>query len=348
MNFNLRDEDLDMAHQKDLHHLAKQCQSHTHSATCYKYWKGPPEPKECHFDLDENNVQLQSSFNSETGEICLRCLDGLVNNFNATILEAVRCNMDIKFIGSGASAKAILYYITDYITKSQLKAYVVYAALELAVGKLGEYNSQDDNLTVHAKRLLQKCAYLMISHQELSAQQVCSYLLDYEDHFTSHKYNNLYWTSFEKLIDDEDPSPSCYSQKQVSTDNTDPENESDSDELDRYHSGKQDENEKEVDIDKENENENDSLETDEHDEICISVKQTGEIVAKANQVVDYQLRGDCLNNISVWIMLPKLKKYLKHLIIKNQMIKMIARMMKMMTHLIPNLKVILQRPLKKF
>ena len=156
-----------------------------------------------------------------------------------------------KFIGSGASAKAILYYITNYITKSQLKAHIAYAALELAVGKLGEYNPQDDDLTVHTKRLLQKCAYLMISHQELSAQQVCSYLLDYEDNFTSHKYNNLYWTSFEKLIDDEDPSPSCYSRKQVSTDNTDPENESDSDELDRYHSGEQDENEKEGDIDKE-------------------------------------------------------------------------------------------------
>ena len=59
--------------------------------------------------------------------------------------------------------------------------------------------------------------------------------------FGGCEYNNLYWTSFEKLIDDEDPSPSCYSQKRVSTDNTDPENESDSDELDRYHSGEQDE-----------------------------------------------------------------------------------------------------------
>ena len=47
--------------------------------------------------------------------------------------------MGIKFIGSGASAKAILYYITDYITKSQLGAHVAYAALEPAVGKLGEY-----------------------------------------------------------------------------------------------------------------------------------------------------------------------------------------------------------------
>ena len=195
--------------------------------------------------------------------------------------------MDIKFIGSGALTKAILYYITDYITKSQLKAHVTYAALELAVGKLCEYDPQDDDLTVHTKRLLQKCAYLMISHQELSAQQVCSYLLDFEDHFTSHKYNNLYWTSFERLIDDEDPSPSCYIQKQVSTDNTDPENESDNDELDRYHSHEQDENEKEGNTDKENENENDSPETEEHDKICISVIQTGEILAKASQVADY-------------------------------------------------------------
>ena len=49
----------------------------------------------------------------------------------------------------------------------------------------------------------------MISHQELSTQQVCSYLMDYEDHFTSHSFNNLYWTSFETFIDKQDPSPEC-------------------------------------------------------------------------------------------------------------------------------------------
>ena len=191
-NLNISGIDLDIARQKDLHHLVKQCQSHTHSGTCYKYWKGPPEPKECRFDLDEKNTRATSSVDPDTGEIFLKCLDQLVNNFNSTILEAVRCNMDIKFIGSGASAKAILYYITDYITKSQLKAHVAYAALDLAVRKLGEYDPQEDDLTIRAKVLLWKCAYAMISHQELSAQQVCSYLMDFEDHFTSHKYNNLY------------------------------------------------------------------------------------------------------------------------------------------------------------
>ncbi|KAJ7823155.1 hypothetical protein B0H14DRAFT_2370282, partial [Mycena olivaceomarginata] len=180
-------------------------ESHDHSKTCFKYWRGPPEPKSCRFDLHEDNYRAESSFDPETGELCLRCLDGLVNNFNGTIIEAIRCNMDIKFIGSGASAKGILYYITDYITKSQLKTHVAFSMLELAVKKLGDVNPFETDETVRAKKMLQKCAYAMISQQELSAQQVASYLMDFEDHFTSHSYRNLYWTAFEAFINKELP-----------------------------------------------------------------------------------------------------------------------------------------------
>ncbi|KIL63478.1 hypothetical protein M378DRAFT_45502, partial [Amanita muscaria Koide BX008] len=144
-----------------------------------------------------------------SGEIDLKCLDGMVNHFNETILTAVRCNMDIKFIASGESAKAILYYITDYISKAQLKAHVAYAALELAVRKLGQYNAFDDEITLRAKHMLQKCAHAMISHQELSSQQVMSYLLELEDHFTSHEFKNLFWTTFEANVNSQDPSLEC-------------------------------------------------------------------------------------------------------------------------------------------
>ena len=80
----------------------------------------------------------------DTGEIDVRQLDGMVDNFNKTILATIHCNMDIKFIGSGESAKAILYYIMDYISKVQLKVHVAYTMLEMAVRKLGEYNPSDD------------------------------------------------------------------------------------------------------------------------------------------------------------------------------------------------------------
>ncbi|KAJ7868385.1 hypothetical protein B0H14DRAFT_2252807, partial [Mycena olivaceomarginata] len=139
-----------------------------HLKTCFKYCWDPPEPKSCRFDLHEDNFKAQSSFDPGSGEISLRCLDGLVNNFNATMSEAIRCNMDVKFIGSGASAKGILYYITDYITKSQLKTHVAFAMLEPAVKKLGNTDPFGTDLTVRAKKMLQKCAYAMISQQELS------------------------------------------------------------------------------------------------------------------------------------------------------------------------------------
>jgi hypothetical protein len=101
----------------------------------------------------------------ETGEVDFCITDGLINNFCMTILEAIHCNMDIKFIESSASAKAILYYITDYITKSQLKTHVAYAALQAAVKKMEEPCPHDDLQTVHAKKLLVKCANALIAKQ---------------------------------------------------------------------------------------------------------------------------------------------------------------------------------------
>jgi Helitron helicase-like domain at N-terminus len=305
--------DREQARKKDIYHLTKKCQIHKHSKTCYKYWKGPPHPKECRFDLDPSNVQLETTFDMETGEICMRCLDGLVNNFNETILEAIRCNMDIKFIGSGSAAKAIIYYITNYITKLQLKTHVAYSALELSVKKLGEYNAEEDELTVRAKKLLQKCAYSMISHQELSAQQVASYLMDYEDHFTSHEYQNLFWTSFESFINKEDPSPECYHDKNLNKVNS----------ADHKNSSYNNDDNAELDIENGVDNENMGHESEnltdhndcledkepfEDDEVTISTHTVGKLFAKANQVADYQLRGQDLENWCVWDFISQTEK----------------------------------------
>ncbi|KAF5329099.1 hypothetical protein D9611_014298 [Ephemerocybe angulata] len=267
---------------KDLHNLVHRCQVHTHSHTCYKYWK-PGEPRECRFNLSEDNTHSETTFDEENGYLRLRHLDGLVNNFNETIIEAMRCNMDIKFVGSGEDAKAVIYYITNYITKTQLKTHVAYAALELATQKLEEFNPTEDDITLRAKRLLQKCAYGMLSHQELSAQQVASYLMDYGDHYTSDKYQQLFWTSFENFIDKEQPSPECYRTAldtaiEPTTANSDSDSEHDDDDDD-----------------------DEADENDERDEVTVSRDPTtGHLVAKAQQVIDYQLRPQDLASFNVW------------------------------------------------
>jgi hypothetical protein len=225
------------------------------------------------------------------------------------MIEALRNNMDIKFIGSGASAKGILYYITDYITKSQLKTHVAFSMLELAVKKLGEFNPHEDDMTTRAKKLLQKCTYAMLSQQELSAQQVASYLLDFEDHFTSHTYRNLYWTSFEDFINREDPSPECYVSKRSVSSTPSEENNPNSDRAVEPDAAP----DADSDSDSDSEDESESLflndlvnleEIDETadamDEIRVSFDGTGNLVPMDSQLADYQLRGNELDNICVW------------------------------------------------
>ncbi|KAJ7710214.1 hypothetical protein B0H16DRAFT_1344231, partial [Mycena metata] len=265
--------DMENARANDLSRLAHLCQYHIHTRTCYKYWKGPGHPKECRFDLDASHVRPVSIFDPETGEFELRCLDGLVNHFNETMLESLRCDMDIKFVSSGKLAKAAMFYITDYITKTQLQSHVAYAALELAAMKLSDFNPDQDEFSLRARRLLQKCAYAMIAQQELSGQQVVSYLMGYEDHFTSHKYVNLYWTPLEGFINSERPSPECYSTHRSDT------------AVESGTAAAVDAGDRPFDTTM------NSVKDVELDDITLTVGPDGKFKATANQSADYQHRG---------------------------------------------------------
>ena len=197
---------------KDLHTLAAACQKHSHSATCFKYCKDP-SAQTCRFGLDPSNFVPKTTVDYGSGELLYQCLDGLVNPFNSVILELVRCNMDIKFIGSGQSAKAILYYITNYVSKSQLKMHVVYNALQTAIRKL-QTPIADDRLALalsikdQARIMLRKAANAIVSMQELSAQQVALYAIRGADNYTSHTFTRLFWRQFECHIDHTFPLPS--------------------------------------------------------------------------------------------------------------------------------------------
>ena len=276
---------------KDLHRLAERVQRHRHTHTCYKYYK-PGEARSCRFDLKEENFRPTSSIDPDTGNVSLRCLDGLVNNFNMTILEVVRNNMDIQFIGSGESAKAMIYYITDYITKSQLKSHVAYAALQLAVKKCELINDGDEDFVLKSKWLLQKCAYAMVSHQEMSAQQVASYLMGYDDHFTSHTFSNLYWPSFERLVDCDDP---------IELDKTDTASDGPDDDEGSDGIGEEERNDTNDDKDA-------PPGIDDQEEISVLVDESGAVTELADQVSDYTLRPEEMSNLCLWDFIAKAEK----------------------------------------
>ncbi|KAI9059156.1 hypothetical protein FKP32DRAFT_1547099, partial [Trametes sanguinea] len=272
----------------DLRQLVQKNQQHTHTETCFKYCGDGP--RHCRFDLDEANVIPESSVDHETGELTLRIVEGLINNYNPTILEALRCNMDIQYIGSGDEAKAVIYYITDYITKSPLKAHVAYAALEMAVKKLADSSPSDSrDASMYAKRALQRTAFSILSNQELTAQQVVSYLMDYEDHFASHKFTNLYWPSFERHIDASSTHRLTFDRELSQPVEASLPIEDEADPL-------QLSDESGSDIDAES---SDGDCNEDEEDVRIAAHD-GKIVELSSQLSDYVYRGDSLNDMSLW------------------------------------------------
>ncbi|EGN93339.1 hypothetical protein SERLA73DRAFT_64104 [Serpula lacrymans var. lacrymans S7.3] len=79
------------------------------------------------------NTRALTELDAETQSILLKRLHPCINNFNDLVLFLFRCNMDLKYIGSGEAAKALVYYVTDYITKSQLPTHVGLAAILYAI-----------------------------------------------------------------------------------------------------------------------------------------------------------------------------------------------------------------------
>ncbi|KAF7791124.1 hypothetical protein EIP86_002135 [Pleurotus ostreatoroseus] len=201
--------------------------------------------------------------------------------------------MDIEFIASGEAAKAVIFYIRDWITKSELKAHVAHAAMELAVKKLSVVSVDDDDLSLRCKILLQKCAFALLNHQEMPAPQVAMFLEGHELCYRSHEYANLYWTSFETHLEKQLPSPECALSRPSSdvtiSDSQDSDSESEIDDDDDADSCYSD---------------GDNVLSDDDnvlsDELLLDADGCGGVQVKADQLTDYVHRGDLLNELSVW------------------------------------------------
>ncbi|KAI0745899.1 hypothetical protein C8Q76DRAFT_577991, partial [Earliella scabrosa] len=151
----------------------------------------------------DGSTRATTVIDDETGSIMLRRLHPWIASYNDLIMFAVRSNMDIKHIGSGEGAKALIYYITDYITKANLPTELGLAALLYAINRTSEkykgVSEWEKKSTAGAVTILINS---MLSKQEMSHPQIMSYLVGGGDHYTSHRYRVLHFGAFERTVTD--------------------------------------------------------------------------------------------------------------------------------------------------
>jgi hypothetical protein len=130
----------------------------------------------------------------EGGVIQLKRLDTNCNNYNRAVLASLRCNMDIKFITNGQDARAAIFYITDYITKSELSSYESLSLIQLALAKVEKnefLRSKSKHLSEaedNARRRIWTSLNVIDAHVERSSQWCCHGLMGRPYEYTTHLF----------------------------------------------------------------------------------------------------------------------------------------------------------------
>ena len=129
--------------------LAEFLQCHSCRAVCHDYGH-----KEYCF-LFPHEVYLKSDFDPNTNAITLMCKDPNINYFNPHLLVFCHHNHDIRCILSGKSAKAAMFYISDYITKNDEKMFQIMTLFSKAVAEMPDIATETAG--EHAKCLIHWC-----------------------------------------------------------------------------------------------------------------------------------------------------------------------------------------------
>ena len=138
-----------------------------------------------------------------SGVVILRRNSPHVNSYNDVVLSCCRCNMDVQFLGSKNVTNDVIYYVTDYITKTPLDTF---ACVELYAAAFKDVEDHPDRLPEglspeqRSSRMVLKCFNKLASRVETSMQAIASRLLGFPEHYSSHTFSPLYWQSIVEYV----------------------------------------------------------------------------------------------------------------------------------------------------
>ena len=172
----------DIIMKSNVHRCSRICMANRHN-TCKARF-----PRET---CSETKIDL------ETGSLTLKKREEWINFFTPILSYLIKCNSDVTSLLSGTAIKAIVAYVTEYITKVPLKTHAMFDIIRNMFDKKSEI-VQSNTLTDEekAKRLMVSMVNSMTASMEIGGPMAALYLLDNPDHYTSHKFRVFYWRPY--------------------------------------------------------------------------------------------------------------------------------------------------------
>ncbi|KAK0216367.1 hypothetical protein IW262DRAFT_1299592 [Armillaria fumosa] len=138
-----------------------------------------------------------TTIDPETGHIHLMKKEQWINTFGALLSYIFRCNTNLTSLRSGMAIKAVLIYVTDYITKPGLKTHAIFDCICSMFQRSKEH--PDDPLKTRkdrTRKLMTQMVNVLRAKTELGSPMICSYLLGFPDHYTNKRFSTFYWKLF--------------------------------------------------------------------------------------------------------------------------------------------------------
>src|SRR6202034_1239003 len=132
----------------------------------------------------------------KTGALNIKKGERWINTLTTIVTFLLRCNSDVTSLLSGTAIKAIVAYISDYVTKPGLKAYTIFGTIRSVFGKSSEMLGGTQKRKDKARSLLTKIVNALTAKLEIGGPMASLYLLGNPDHYTDQNFVVFYWKSY--------------------------------------------------------------------------------------------------------------------------------------------------------
>jgi hypothetical protein len=182
--------------------LVYECNMHPqrHSDTCTKTWYG--KVTGCRFGFPRPLVGRET-FISADGRIKAKRNDPWLNGYNPYILNALRCNHDLRFLFSGPDANAAMQYCGDYITKAAVKILNRATCMEVGIRRVEkmELSGKLFSPVERARQMIIRALNQLAGHSERMGPEVAHQLLGNPLAYKSHAFVPLLLTQFLRFVE---------------------------------------------------------------------------------------------------------------------------------------------------
>jgi hypothetical protein len=142
----------------------------------------------------------QTLVEPKTGALNLKKGEPWMNTVTPLLTYLLRCNSDVTSLLSGTAIKAVVAYVTDYITKQSLKTYSIFDVIKSIFDRNSEMLGGNLTRKEKVRKLFTQIVNSLTAKMGIGSPMASLYVLGNPDHYTNYEFIPFYWRPYIKWI----------------------------------------------------------------------------------------------------------------------------------------------------